>query len=303
MIQGQSKVTPDKLRGLAATLTINLQIFQRSFAEKHWARYFHFDLNAGCGMNEKAGCVGSPLAFLSAAEGAGCRRFSAWFVDLDKGACQQLAERPSVGKEVAARRVAIYQGDNAAFTRRIPDLIEARGENPAMAFGTVLTDPNGTKGLPLDELVRLAARCHRLDLIINWNAAQWKREAVIEERASAPGFNNREQARIRLATALERLEQHKKHWLVRENLGKSQFIMLIGRNYDTGEYRKLGFHRRESELGKAVLLRGSYTPQELDKMGYCSEELKALIEAAREQRQREEKDNRGNNGSEQQTLW
>ena len=68
MAQGQGRHTANKIAAIEAFLTQNISVVRRAIGSSH---YFHFDLNAGCGINELAGCIGSPLAFRAAALKAG----------------------------------------------------------------------------------------------------------------------------------------------------------------------------------------------------------------------------------------
>lgn len=243
MIQGQGDSTEFKERGLSAAFWVNLTIFQRGFGQAGRFRYFHFDLNAGGGFNEQAGCIGSPLAFLQATRSANCERFFAGFVDIDKAKVRSLLARP----ELQRPDCFMFHGDNRGFIGQIPDLIRAYGENPRQAIGTVLSDPNGIE-VPLEELAWLSGECPKLDLVINWNSTSVKRTMGVFGRGT------------RLTDALPVLR--KKHWLIRMPLTIHQFTLLIGRNIPTGEHRRLGLYHLNSPPGVSILNRCSYTAEE-----------------------------------------
>ena len=89
--QGQGVTTEFKERGLQAAFTINLKVFNGLNARYNNAwRYFHFDLNCGSGINEEVGCIGSPIAFINAAEQTGCQSYFAGFCDTNETALAKL---------------------------------------------------------------------------------------------------------------------------------------------------------------------------------------------------------------------
>lgn len=241
--QGQSLVTEDKARGFGKAFAINLRIFQSRFADKSWARYFHFDLNAGSGYNDEADCIGSPLAFLSAVHRLEVTNYRAFFVDISRDAVSELLKRPEIASD---ERSFVMHGDNAEFVRAIPSIIEAAGDKAHMAIGSVLVDDNGT-GIPIHELAALAAVCPRLDLFINITATGLKR-----------AFQTRQ---LRLTDIITGIE--KQHWLIREPLGQFQWTMLLGRNVQVNDHRAEGFYHLESKQGQQALERCNYTAAEL----------------------------------------
>lgn len=241
--QGQSLVTEDKARGFGKAFAINLRIFQSRFADKAWARYFHFDLNAGSGYNDEADCIGSPLAFLSAVHRLEVTNYRAFFVDISRDAVSELLHRPEVTSD---ERSFVMHGDNAEFVRAIPSIIEASGDRPGMAIGSVLVDDNGT-GIPVHELADLAAACPRLDLFINITATGLKRAFHVRS--------------LRLSDIVGGID--KQHWLIREPIGAFQWTMLLGRNVQVNDHRSEGFYHLESEQGRQVMERCNYTAAEL----------------------------------------
>ena len=228
--QGQSDVTEWKVRGISAACAVSLRIFHHKWGARY--RYLHFDLHAGCGINEQVGCIGSPLAFLGQARVDGVNNYGAHFCEIDDGRVRQLLAQPQVSGD---SRVAVHHGDNRFLLPAIPRIIrDYYHENPAVAQGTVLADPNN-HNMPIDELAELARECPRLDLIINWPACAAKRAG----RKTA------------LNDLLSRLGR--KHWLIRELVGPWEFTLLVGRNFYTGDHKTLGFYQLSSLKGQHIL--------------------------------------------------
>lgn len=232
--QGQSDATEYKERGLEAAFSINIGIFQSQFGASRFS-YWHFDLNCGSGYNDQVGCIGSPLAFLRATESRRCDRYVAAFCDKDSAALDTLMRREGV---IANNRCLLFNGRNASLVAAIPDLIAARGENPKLTVGMVLSDPNGFE-VPLDELATLARECPRIDIAIHWNSR-------LRKLYHGNGWEY-----VDIDAAMEQLG--KRHWLIREPMGDWKWTVLIGRNVVTGDHRGLGYHHLGSPRGADIL--------------------------------------------------
>lgn len=252
LAQGQGVSTEFKERGLQAAFAINLHIFQAKFGASPY-RYFHFDLNSGNGMNEEVGCIGSPLAFLRAAEEKGVQRLFAGFCDLDENKLAVLFNRP----ELQRNDCFAFNGDNSEFPYAIPDIIRSYGEKPAMAVGMVLADPNGSD-IPLDALEWLADAAPKLDFVINWNSARAKGHRL------NPVYGGDHYPT--LETVIKRLSgngKEKKKWLIRKPMSAHQFSLLIGRTLKVGDHRTLGFHHLDSPQGSAIFAQCNFTREQL----------------------------------------
>jgi hypothetical protein len=234
--QGQSDSTEFKERGLEAAFAINLKIFKSTIARKFGDRYpyWHFDLNCGCGINKKIGCIGSPLAFLRAAESVGQSSYFAGFCDINEEYLYELMEREQVRSNA---QCFTFHGSNATLVETIPDII-AKIERPDRAVGMVLSDPNGF-GVPLGELAELSRQCRGIDIAIHWNSR-------IRRLRRGQG---REFIDIDEAIAMI----NKRHWLIREPRGNHQWTVLIGRNIKIGEHRALGYFHLDSEKGRDIM--------------------------------------------------
>lgn len=249
--QGQGDWTEHKQRGIGAACAVSLSIFRAKFGASRW-RYWHFDLNAGTGHNEQAGCIGSPIAFLRQAASSGVGNFQAHFVDIQASSCAQLLARPELENEP---RAFVHHGDNREFVYAIPEILRRYGENPLHSIGTVLVDPNDSR-VPLNELERLSRLCPKLDLIINWNSTAPKRVNGQFEK------NGIGEPVPTLAECIERAG--KKSWLIREPIGGAHgFTLLIGRNIPVSDHKVMGFHRLESEKGQSIFELCHYTRTQL----------------------------------------
>lgn len=233
MIQGQSRDTEEKERGIRSSIAINFQI---ATAKLPWAPYFHFDLHAGCGWNHDFNVPGSPLAFWQVADGSGHARPIGHFVELDAGRAAELRARPELQDRF---NCYVHHEDNAEFCARIPDLIRGHGDKPEYAIGSILIDPNGPVAVPYDAIAEVLRQCPRLDVIYNFPGTGTKR---------LPD-GHRQKITIGDIPALF----HKQHWLIRKQIGPWQWSLLIGRNLKTRDYPSLGFYHWESVRGQGVV--------------------------------------------------
>jgi hypothetical protein len=232
--QGQSDATEFKERGLEAAFSINARIFKSKFGDRF--TYWHFDLNCGSGVNEKIGCIGSPVAFVRAAESVGCSRYFAGFCDINAGALKSLSEIYGIKEN---SQCFLFHGENASLVEAIPDLIGSR-EKANRAVGMVLSDPNGFE-VPLNELATLAVKCPGIDIAIHWNSR-------IRRLYRGQGW-----AFVDIDEAIAMLG--KRHWLIRKPQGAHQWTVLIGRNVRVGEHKTLGFYHLDSEMGQDIMAR------------------------------------------------
>lgn len=249
MNQGQSQSSLLKERGFSALFAINARIVASPRCEK--AIYVAIDLNCGSGYNERADCIGSPLAWAKVAPILGSRAY-AFFVDRDADAIAALKARP----EMASVQCEYFCMDNAEFLRNLPQLLMARFPG-RWIIGHILFDPNGAD-IPFDiarEVFR-HRKCSCLDAIINYNTSA--------------------QLRVRLSPKLQRdvptLAElsdifGRKYWLISEpRPGVQKFVTLIGRRVRTGDYRKLGFVHLDSERGQRIAYECSYSNAEREEM-------------------------------------
>ena len=175
--QGQSVSTIDKERQLAAVLSVNRDIVSLTCRHR---LYYHFDLNAGSGFNEKYQVIGSPLVFVELFEEAGLR-VEAFFWDRNEAAIAALADRLH-----GRANCHFFAEDNCNFDRI------AKSQLNYWSLGSVLMDPNqwlhrNRMGYGCPPIPRLAEffRGHpQMDFIANMNvrAYQMMHGAEIRER-------------------------------------------------------------------------------------------------------------------------
>lgn len=241
-IQGQSgDATEIKQRGLSFAFRIGLMVAVRKFPQY---RYFHFDLNAGSGINEEAGCIGSPLSFLNETSVMQCRQFFAAFCDREADQVRALLSRSAL-KDT---RCNVFHCDNAELLSIAPDIVTSYGERRQYAIGSVLSDPNGCD-VPIDDIAEIAHALPRLDVIFHWNSTITKRLRYGIKPTQI------------MLNDVPRLVP-KAHWLIREPIGPHQFTMLVGRNFRSGDYPSMGFFHLDSERGQHIMEKCSVSDRE-----------------------------------------
>lgn len=230
-MQGQSEYTEWKERGIAAA---GVAVTGRIFAPKFRTRFpfWMFDLFSGAGWNEKADCLGSPIAMLREAKLLGLD-YRLHTVDIDAAACEALMARSEIAQEYG-HRIFAHHGDNAEFAGVARELVRQR-ERPDMAMGVWLCDPNDSS-ISMELLRNMGKFLPRMDVLLNVTGSAIK-------RANGAGGAK--------ATVPELMEQcGKRYWLIREPAGKFQWSLLIGRNFEVGDYPGMGFYRLESSKGR-----------------------------------------------------
>lgn len=251
--QGQSGiVTEAKERGLSLTFQSNLWVFRRlksRFSNSKF-KYFHFDLNCGSGWNDDVDCIGSPIAFVDSASAVGVESYYAGFCDNDEQTISILSNHIKIATD---ERCHCFYEDNVDFVSKIRNIIIENGENPDKVIGMVLSDPNGTS-VPIDALSELSVSVPRLDIAIHWNSAAFKRVR------GAFGVD-----RPTLELALSKIK--KEHWFIRKPIGRWQWTMLIGRNYNSTEIPE-GFYALNSPSGQSIFAKCNYTENEFKEFGF-----------------------------------
>ena len=232
--QGQSDLaTERKQRGLSYALRLSYVVLRK---HSDWAKpYLHFDLNAGNGYNDKAGCVGSPLTFMRIF--GGMPHFRATFIDCDESQINVLRSREIMKDE----RCKMIVGDNAEFLNSL----QIRGD---WQFGTILSDPNGSD-VPIDGLIYAGHKYKQIDQIFHWNSTITKRLRYGIKPTQI------------VLSDIPRLIP-KTSWLIREPVSKHQFAMLIGRNYRGNDWPSGGFYHLDSPRGEMIMDRCSRSTKE-----------------------------------------
>ncbi len=137
----------------------------------------------------------------------------------------------------------VFNGDNASLIDAFPSIVSTF-ENPKFAMGMVLSDPNGAE-IPLNKLEWLSKETPRIDFCLNWNSTQFKR--------NRGAFGDH---RPTMEEAISRL--NKKHWLIRQPMGRWQWTLLIGRNMPISEHQALGFYHLDSTKGQDIFRRCNF---------------------------------------------
>lgn len=247
MSQGQGKHTAMKESGFAGIFDTSLCISKGGKAAAF--PYWHIDLNAGCGWNDKAECWGSPIVFLQEARRKE-RDVVALFCDINQSFASELESTiHSMDWGEWEPEVAVARGDNAEWLTEFAKLIRAR-EDPRYAVGSLLCDPNGFKsGFPVNAIRTFAEEFRRIDLILNFNVSLFAKVQGCKENG-IPGFDHWPTIPDLIPTF------HRKHWMVSNPPGWGQgdrFVIALGRNFDTGQRRFLNFYPLESQNGQEII--------------------------------------------------
>lgn len=248
--QGQSLATLDKIRGIGSALSIGMSVVSKRLP---FATYHHADTNAGSGMNDEVSSIvgepvyGSPVVAVRAAEAAGLQRFNGLFCEIDAGRAKTLATRHLANRADCK----VLCGDNAELLPVFARSIRDYGDNPKYAVGSIMVDPNGwfrrnknQVGVPVTELIAFCAEFPRIDVVLNLNVRTYQLMAAEPEK-----YNAMPPREIMAALG-------KAHWLVSapKSVGGDRFVLMIGRNFPTGDHKRIGLFRADSEQGRLALL-------------------------------------------------
>ena len=240
MRQGQSRHTVNKIAALEAFFTQNIAMVRHAIRSPD---YFHFDLNAGCGFNELAGCIGSPLAFRSASVKAGMPEAWCFCCELDFDAARQL--QTTTEHDI---NTLVTFGRNQDFVEQIPDIISQYGADPRTAYGSILIDPNDHRrdAIPYHGLRLLADQCPKIDVLFHFPQLAMKRvtfavaKGTLSESAAEDCFD------------IDELPQviGKRHLWIKQTPDLGNFAIVVGRNTDNvNDDKRTGLARWNSETG------------------------------------------------------
>lgn len=243
--QGQSVITIDKERRIAAALSVGMRIANARFGGKGY-KYFYFDANCGSGWNHQVGVPGSPLVFWHIAqECAHGLTPAAYFCDRDVVAVEQLQAR--LGGDPATAGSILLPCDNEDGLRQFADAIRRSGEVAKYAIGAVLVDPNGYFyrnangiGAPVRALRWFVAEFPRIDIILNLNLRTYYLQRGQHHEVMAP---------LEVLASLR-----KQYWLVSRGIGgQSRQLLAVGRNMQTDDHKAMGFYFADSDAGRRIL--------------------------------------------------
>lgn len=243
-MQGQGPTTEWKERRIQAILHVSQSLAKK---QPHYT-YWHADLNSGSGFNENANCIGSPLAFLGAAQQAGRQNFRAVFVDHDERLIEALMKTP-IGQD---KRCACFNCDNGEILPVLSEMICAQERRPHYAFGSLIVDPNGYFGdeVPLNQLVTFCSEFPRMDMVLNLNVRTY--QLMRPHIAKGIGKWNG-----KVCPALSDLPKllSRPHWLVCKVIGqRSRFVLLVGRSYKAGDHAAIGLYHMDGERGQQIIM-------------------------------------------------
>jgi hypothetical protein len=247
MSQGQGPSTPRKQQGLRMAFRQGLLI-TKNFQRPYW----HIDMHAGSGINDKAGCPGSPLVFLEEAKRVG-RPFHAYFCENDPVLFRRLSDNLRFAVEGTDQSsVCCSSLDNAHALRLFAERI-ASEDDPKTAAGTLLLDPNGfsRRSVPLDALKDFFSRFRRIDAVLNLNISLFSKVDGCRGHPTIRGFDDWPHL-----SDVCGLGPFKTHWLVRNPSrgGRGdRFALFLGRNTDRGMARFADFVPLDSERGQLIV--------------------------------------------------
>jgi three-Cys-motif partner protein len=251
-MQGQSEYTRFKEERFTPIFTQSLLISKAQPVARY--AYYHVDLNAGSGFNDKAHVAGSPINFLHAADRNDRRNFYAFFVDHNREHVAALIRRPEV--EAANKRVHLFHYDNSEVLPVVAQFIADRERNPQFAMGSIVVDPNGYhEGVPWDALREFCHAFTRFDLIMNLNVRQYQMERWHIRAGCQAGWRQKSLRPISEFPAWF----NRPNWMWTDicRIGGNRWIQLVGRTIRTQSvgYGSLGFYDSRSERAQRILAR------------------------------------------------
>ena len=246
MSQGQGAGTERKQLSFFHVMRLGMRVAARNSKLLRYP-FWLFDGNCGEGINRKVETHGSPFVAHHAADeeklSADRRRF--FFCDRERELIERLNASLACRPEWSRSSYCLF-GDNESGLRLFAETIGSE-ENPKYAVGLIVIDPNGWYyrskdgiGVPTNQLIEVAARFPRLDILLHLNAFHyWQLRGKGAD--ALPPYD--------VLASLSR-----KHWLVGKiSVGQSRFFVAIGRNFATGEHQAIKFYHLESDMGREVM--------------------------------------------------
>lgn len=256
--QGQGKHTRSKEEGVYAALWISFCIYSK-IEDLRQQPFFHIDMNSGCGWNHESNCAGSPLRFLELSRICD-QRYVTWFCDKHKPFIYQLRETCTMrGHGGPPNEINYFPEDNRKLLPLVAESIKngafrREGVLPADAVGTLLSDPNGPRPacFPFTEIRNFAEEFPNIDIILNVNCSAFARCLAV--RRSGEQYMHTVQAwpAKNLTEIMDKIPR--RYWTLRnpQQGDKQRYSILIGRNDYQGNWTKLGFYDRNSEIGTQI---------------------------------------------------
>jgi hypothetical protein len=247
--QGQGKTTELKERYIKLAVAVNSKI--TGHPSKFIARfpYWHFDMHAGSGWNDRVNCVGTPLAFLDEITKFP-KEYRAFFCDNNSDSINKLNARPQIA---SSSHAYVFCGENREV---LPIFAEAirRNDTPRFANGTIVVDPNGYLSpdtVPLDLLALFCREFERIDLLMHLNVRTLALERQHIQKAIKGKWREHRLLELDEFPAFF----SRRHWLISERLqGRGhRFVMMFGRNIRLGDHPTMGIYHLDSFDGQRIV--------------------------------------------------
>lgn len=211
---------------------------------------FYFDFNAGQGRSNN-GSPGSPLIVAEIAKNLPYPVI-AHLYEANPDSAQKLFANLSLSPHWT-KNFIVHPENNMRVTDVLNDIGDRDGFN---YYGLAYSDVSNGHLVDATNPLRLVAeRQPRIDLLINYAAASWKRQIVLDHYKHASDI---------LPTL------GKGYWFIRKPIGKHQFTMILGSNY------KLPFPKHPKENAQWPLLFSPEGKFWFEKINYTHDELDSL---------------------------
>lgn len=252
--QGQnSKTTPKKERLFECMMERSLNIYKL----KDWP-FIICDGFSGCGVNDLAGCDGSPLIIdrLLRRHQIPPKQVDVVFIDKDEQAIKALL--PLLERSLY---FPCYRFINAEFERSIGLWLPNRHRH-----GFVLVDPNNPNQFPLKTLLDISEQAPKLDIILSYPSQILKRVRAVAKNEN--GLDSDAWKGWQSTYLHDLIYQIKPVWHTSELIrGNHGWIVLFGSTIQLSCYAKQGIFSADSSRGRDILERASNSKKELKTLG------------------------------------
>ena len=253
---GSGDYTPLKVEHYRDLIHLHLELVRVILARQHWMsqRYYYFDVTAGPGLHPADGSLQAPLIFRQEVEWVELPR-QAFFIERDPATFVQLRRH----FEGASGWQSASDGFECINADLNPALLECMARcmprSKGDYLGLVYYDPK--PGKEVFEAMRFLAEVsrrpnmERIDFLFYVSATDVKRMrewGQTLDQTLAPFA--------------------KKHWLIRKPFGAHQWTFILGTNWaDFPAYKRIDFHRKDSDQGRTLFDRINLTAGERKQRG------------------------------------
>ena len=226
----------------ALDLHMNLVVHIPAFKDSSsYQPYLYFDLHSGPGRSPE-GDEGSPLIFQNLAnkytQAYPHFNYHARFYEAEPHNYIQLKKNLNDSPSIE-----IIRNDHRT---ELPKLLERyqKSKTKNYGYGVVYADPSNAN-LPWELLQEMKRLFPRVDIMINIACASYKRNISSDD----------------YYTLAERLPKVKKYWIIRKPVGKHQWSILVGTNWDSyPDWKKKEFYKwDDGDIGSDYFSRIAYT--------------------------------------------